>query len=834
MRNSSTIAVRWCMAALLAGSSLAARGEHTSSYEGALKIGVDPTTGRYTIARPASDAYTLQAGAAVQVDGTWLHASDYPHHTIKQSKVDGLLGKASEWEVTYSGIKGKPDLTYHLRAYSDQAFGDVLVTVRNTTNKMIHIGGIRSVDATDRDSTGGRILDLGGPPAEDRVLSDSWSEDRPGMTIHNLADSKQQMHRAVGSQLIYNLQSHESLFLGALTSERFLTVLRLHLVTASGGEPSLSSYEGDSTGTTELQMENSLEHSPAEDQVPLSLPLDPGAELSSERVLFSVSKDYHHQLDTYASLIREIHHARTSAPPLMGWWSWTAYYFGLNQGAALTNAQWEAEHLKSLGYNIFHIDEGYQYARGEYSTPNVTLFPDGLAPLYYKVNRLGLTPGIWTAPFEVSERSWVYQNHPEWLVKNEKGQPIHAGSVEDEKDQLFVLDTTNPAAQDYLRKTYSTLVNDWGVRYIKMDFMDDSAIEGYYYKPNTTALEAQRIGLQTIRDTVGNDVYLDKDGSAMLNPVGFVDYGRISQDTGHTFSASKEAATGIAARYYMNRNYFVADPDAFTVSTQTIQDRTWHESTKPATLDEAEVSISLAAVSGGMFEIGDNLTSLTKDPVRLALIENPDLIQMIRLGKASVPIDLMTYAVEDEQPSIFLLKEDRRQSMLTVFDWTDKQRAHSIDLSAIGLPAAGHHYVVTDVLDTKEMPTLSGGILSIQQPAHSVRVLKIIDTSVPATGPTVEANHPSDGKAGAVLRFSARSHQADPVISYRWDFGDGVTSEGIDVEHTYTESGEYHVVVTATGLGGESSQDRFHIRISGHMPTTFDPSNIMRPRSTKE
>jgi len=100
----------------------------------------------------------------------------------------------------------------------------------------------------------------------------------------------------------------------------------------------------------------------------LSLPVAAGAELSSERVLFSLGTDYHRQLETYGSLIRELHHARTSAPPLMGWWSWTAYYFGLNDGAALTNADWEAEHLKSFGYNIFHIDEGYQYARGEYIT----------------------------------------------------------------------------------------------------------------------------------------------------------------------------------------------------------------------------------------------------------------------------------------------------------------------------------------------------------------------------------------------------------------------------------------------------------------------------------
>ena len=95
---------------------------------------------------------------------------------------------------------------------------------------------------------------------------------------------------------------------------------------------------------------------------------------------------------------------------------------------------------------------------------------------------------------------------------------------------------------------------------------------------------------------------------------------------------------GIAARYYMNRNFFVADPDAFTVSTQTITDQPWHESDKPVTLDDARVSIALAAVSGGMFEIGDDLPSLSNAPERLALIQNQDLIQMIRLGKASVPI----------------------------------------------------------------------------------------------------------------------------------------------------------------------------------------------------
>jgi alpha-galactosidase len=820
-------AIRFAAVLLLAGSSIAALCAQSSGADHALKITVNPADGTYAIAMPGSNSNALQSGVAVEVEGRWLHAADYPRHAVEHSQTQGYLGAATDWQVTYSGLSGQPDLIYHLRAYSSEPFGDIQVTVRNTTGKAIRVESIRSLDAT-----AAPILDLGGPDLDNRVLSDSFSEDRPAISIRDFADAERRMHRAVGSQLIYNRRSHQSIFLGALTSEKFLTILRLHLAGSSGDALHAASYEVDSTGTTEMEKENSLEHSSAEDQVQLSLPVAPGSELSSERVLFSLATDYHRQLETYGSLIRQIHHARTSAPPLMGWWSWTAYYFGLNEAAALTNAEWEAEHLKALGYNVFHIDEGYQYARGEYSTANATLFPHGLGALEYKVRGLGLIPAIWTAPFEVSERSWVYQKHPDWLVKNAKGQPIHAGTVVRNKDQLFVLDTTNPGAQEYLRKTYSTLVNEWGVHSIKMDFMDDSAIEGFHYKPDTTALEAQRLGLEIIRDTVGDGVYLDKDGSVMLNPVGYVDYGRISQDTGHTFNASKDAAPGIAARYYMNGNFFVADPDAFTVSTQTIRDQSWHESDKPATLDEARVSIALAAVSGGMFEIGDDLPSLSKAPERLALIENQDLIKMVRLGRVSVPLDLMNFAAEDAQPSIFLLKEEDRQSILTVFNWTDKERARSIDLTTAGLSATGQ-YLVTDVLDGQEMPAPAAGVLVFQQPPHSVWMLKIIDAHIPPIAPIVATEHPSEGKAGATLRFAARSTGGAAVLSYHWDFGDGVTMEGSEVNHAYTGPGDYTVHLMAAGLGGLSAEDHFQVRISGHMPTTFDPPSIKRYQRDK-
>lgn len=47
------------------------------------------------------------------------------------------------------------------------------------------------------------------------------------------------------------------------------------------------------------------------------------------------------------------------------------------------------------------------------------------------------------------------------------------------------------------------------------------------------------------------------------------------------------------------------------------------------------------------------------------------------------------------------------------------------------------------------------------------------------------------------------SSQAQNVNSYMWDFGDGETSTEANPVHTYTNSGDYVVMLTAKGEGGE-------------------------------
>jgi alpha-galactosidase len=569
-------------------------------------------------------------------------------------------------------------------------------------------------------------------------------------------------------------------------------------------------------GTTEIQKEYDLRNGPAENQLEINLPIEPGNTFVSERLMLEAGSDYHSQLLAYGAAIRKLHHARVPAQTPIGWWSWTAYYGAINEGETLANADWQAAHLKALGYNFFQVDEGYQYARGEYVTANATQFPNGMRVVGHHVTGDGLVFGVWTAPFEVTSRAWVYEHHKDWLVHNAKGEPINTGQVWRQKsDLIYALDTTNPGAQEYLRATYRTLVREWGVRFIKLDFMDTSAIEGFMYRPNTTALEALRIGLQVIRDAVGDDVILDKDGSPMLTPVGLVDTGRTSADTAHSFEGTRTAAAGIAARFYMHRNFFLDDPDAFNTLAESFSEHTRASATY--LLSAAQASIALSAVSGGMYEIGDDMLVLGSQKDRLALVENQDLLNMAKLGRASTPVDLMTYEPEDEQPSIFFLRESPHQAILTIFNWTKLPRSRTLKLVDFGLPS-DHSFTALDVLSQDAAVPLGSAVRIENQAPESVRVIKIIDNNVPPGAPTVTANVPSVANAGETFPLLAQTESAGvPAVNYLWDFGDGTSANGPAAYHTYTSAANFVIHLTVQGIDGVPAVQSFPIKTTGNL-----------------
>ncbi len=183
----------------------------------------------------------------------------------------------------------------------------------------------------------------------------------------------------------------------------------------------------------------------------------------------------------------------------------------------------------------------------------------------------------------------------------------------------------------------------------------------------------------------------------------------------------------------------------------------------------------------------------------------------------------------DRQPSIFLLKENERQTMLTVFNWTEAQRTRAIDLVGLGLKKPGDYKIVEEFDDQACCSSASNTINLVEKP-HSVRMLKLIDNSVPALPPPFEIGSPALAKAGEALAFAAAASSSQaPVLTCHWDFGDGSSLEGMQVQHAFTHAGRYDVQATVRGLDGITNRKTVTVSILGEVPTRFEAVEKMRP-----
>lgn len=155
----------------------------------------------------------LSSRVAAQVDHQWLRSSDYPRHQASESTFEDDLGSGGAVTVTCSGLAGKPDLVYVLRLYKQRRYGTVQVKVQNSAGKEVTVQAIRSVEAIGEPIVNLGGFNLGGVKSAYRVLSDSFSEDWPDLALYDLGEAPGGMHRGAGSQLIYNRESKQSLFL---------------------------------------------------------------------------------------------------------------------------------------------------------------------------------------------------------------------------------------------------------------------------------------------------------------------------------------------------------------------------------------------------------------------------------------------------------------------------------------------------------------------------------------------------------------------------------------------------------------------------------------------
>jgi alpha-galactosidase len=425
--------------------------------------------------------------------------------------------------------------------------------------------------------------------------------------------------------------------------------------------------------------------------------LPPGGSVRSERLWLRAGNDPLALLEDWAGRLgremdarvdRRIRPENVTRPP-SGWSTWCRVCG--TEEAADTADNLAVIAAQDLPLDVILIDDGYQTCVGDWLSANAR-FPEGMAALASRIRASGHAAGIWTAPFGAASTSQLFNQHPDWFIRDEQAHPIVAWRHQNGTD-CFALDPTHPDVATWLAETYRTLREEWGYSFFKIDFLFAAALEGRRHDKSATRAGSLRRGLEIIRRAIGDEAFLLASGAPQAVCVGLVDGMRVGPDVAPYWSppGSASSDTGIAdlsmpaqmnalrnsiARAPFHNRLWLNDPDCLIVRRQG--------SGSDLSLDEVRSQVTLTALLGGLTMAGDDLRELSKGRVKYLRQALPPT------GLAARPLDLFS----KELPGRLLLRVERDWGhwwIAALINWEDETVETTLRLTELTLPPGRYH-----------------------------------------------------------------------------------------------------------------------------------------------
>jgi hypothetical protein len=113
--------------------------------------------GSYALRSDSISGDILHSEVEVDTAEGALSSALYPRHLNSITPFSDELGSGQLLTVTHTGLAGKPDLISEFRLYESQPWGDIRVTVRNSTARSIEvnsIGVVKSKPGTEGELNG--------------------------------------------------------------------------------------------------------------------------------------------------------------------------------------------------------------------------------------------------------------------------------------------------------------------------------------------------------------------------------------------------------------------------------------------------------------------------------------------------------------------------------------------------------------------------------------------------------------------------------------------------------------------------------------------------------
>jgi alpha-galactosidase len=301
--------------------------------------------------------------------------------------------------------------------------------------------------------------------------------------------------------------------------------------------------------------------------------------------------------------------ARAGGPALRslpaGWCSWYYYWTGITEADVLGNLA--ALDELELDVGVVQVDDGHQSGIGDWLSRSPSF--GRLADLAAAVTATGRRAGIWTAPFLVGADSELARAHPDWLVRGAVAAEHHW------EQSIGVLDVTRPAAREHLSEVYSTLAGE-GFSYHKVDFLYAGAMEGGRFE-DASPLDAYRLGIEVIREALGDDAVLVGCGAPLLPSIGLFDAMRVSPDVDPAMEppdgdlsqpGMRSALASGRARSWQTGRLWVNDPDCLLARPQVTERTAW--------ADHVEATGGLTVVSDPLRDLDEQGLELVRRVLR--------------------------------------------------------------------------------------------------------------------------------------------------------------------------------------------------------------------------
>ncbi len=346
----------------------------------------------------------------------------------------------------------------------------------------------------------------------------------------------------------------------------------------------------------------------------------------------------------------------------------TWYYYGLTVTYEDVKTNLNIMRERKLPFDVFQVDEGWEVTLGEWR-PNEK-FPVPMKQVAEEIKAAGYRAGIWTSPFIAHETASIWQEHPQWCLRDAEGKPC----LFPMNDTVYqVLDITNPDTYAYFKELYRKLTFDWGYTYHKLDFTRAAVIyeEADFFDKTITLAEAYYRAVKAIREGMGEEAYFLMCGGLYDPIIGLVDAQRTGSDVLSMWSSNinkggKTAPYTIkqsVMRYYMN-GWWDNDPDALMIRKNETMERGLRLTYGLLNEEEVKTSVMNQFIGGGIMCATEPLDRITDD----RLMEYQRILPVLP-GKVR-PVSLMGKIRFPGMVDVYM--EQTKAHYLCMVNWEDE------------------------------------------------------------------------------------------------------------------------------------------------------------------